>query len=572
MTLGGNTQSSMVGMTDSIYSSVPEKHFADIDRLYYSGRMVKKEYWKVMVDITFKIIAVINDEVNAILAEDNGTKFLKMAFEESLFPVAFLAKKKYYGIAHISIANFAPKSLFIRGLEVKKRGVSDFLKKCCMDIMWDSVSLNNVRTLMELVESKIDNIYKTDWDFKDFIMTDVFKPNKQNVKVHTFAKRMLAEGIKVKPHERFKYVIVKKNPFKYDYRGRKKVLMIGEKMEYDTRAKEQGMEIDLDYYMKGSINGQLARLITYADIFHTEPKSEDLDDLKTAEDKTYQNACKYIENYCDTYYTTYESKGKIYQKIFKMANEAIMNKARACCGQETVDILNSSYDIENLEAWLETKAEKHALKKAQGYGIKYVKSATDVLEDGEKCAKIKELQDIYFADKKNNILRVRERAFKERRALLQRQVRDNIGNLTRVLQFQTKIVDSVSGEIKRSLNIDAMYNGAGDNVPLFDDLAEIRDLDMDAMGETLDKRAGTEFSKLIDNTEMLESLNKLRYIYLNMISNYGFIHKSRSIVDYLRVCRNSSIGYTGKPKTFNKKTFIQSSVDDLVMDSRGSGL
>ena len=144
-----------------------------------------------------------------------------MAFEESLFPVAFLAKKKYYGIPHISIPNFNPKELFIRGLEVKKRGVSELLKKVCMEIMWNSVKLTNIYTLMDLVLNMINYIYNTKWDFNDFIMTDMFKPTKQNVKIQTFAKRMFAAGIKVKPYERFNYVIIKTNPYNYDNRGRK---------------------------------------------------------------------------------------------------------------------------------------------------------------------------------------------------------------------------------------------------------------------------------------------------------------------------------------------------------------
>ena len=74
-----------------------------------------------------------------------------MAYEESLMPVAFLAKKKYYGIPHERIPNFSPKELFIRGLEVKKRGVSELLRKVCLDIMWESMSPKCIQSLLELV-------------------------------------------------------------------------------------------------------------------------------------------------------------------------------------------------------------------------------------------------------------------------------------------------------------------------------------------------------------------------------------------------------------------------------------
>jgi hypothetical protein len=89
--------------TDSIYSAMPEKHFQEIDRIYYTGGMAKVDYWSEQVNITFREIAIINKEVNEMLIEDNGTKFLKMAFEESIYPVAFLAKKEVlWNSTHIS--------------------------------------------------------------------------------------------------------------------------------------------------------------------------------------------------------------------------------------------------------------------------------------------------------------------------------------------------------------------------------------------------------------------------------------------------------------------------------------
>ena len=552
----------VVHNTDSIYSAMPEKHFQEIDKIYYTGGMSKVDYWSEQVNITFREIDIINKAVNEMLIEDNGTKFLKMAFEESIYPVAFLAKKKYYGIPHISVPNFQPKNLFIRGLEVKKRGVSDFLRKVCMNIMWDSVSQANLYTLMELVKQKIDYIYETDWDFTDFIMTDVFKPNKKNVKVHTFVQRMLDEGLKVKPHERFRYVITKKNPYKYDSRGRKKDLSIGEKMEFADRAKEQKMSIDMDYYMKGSINGQLSRLITYADTFHVEPASDSVDDLKTSEDKTYHNACKYIDNYCKKYYTNYASKGKIYQKIFRIANSIVIDKVKEHCGKETVSILNSSYDIENLEGWLEKKAEKEAMKSTKGYGKIHVTNIVGNMENDEKAKKIKELQGIYFARKSTNLSRMREKAFKERQTLLQRQVRDNLGKLVSVLNYHTKMVGTVQNRIKNALNINNMFNESDSKVPDFVDLPDADAINM----ELLEHTAGQEMDQLINNSGLLESLNKLRYIYINMICNYNFIQKTRLIVDYLMQCRNKTIGFKQKPKDFKVNKYIKDNVDDIMLE------
>ena len=546
--------------TDSIYSAMPEKHFLEIDKKYYTGKLDKEEYWKTMVNITFTLIEKLNNDVNIMLRNDNGTEFLKMAFEESLFPVAFLAKKKYYGIPHISIPNFHPKNLFIRGLEVKKRGVSDVLKKVCLNIMWNSISLTNIHSLMDLVNNKIDEIYTIKWEFNDFIMTDVFRPNKQNVKIHTFAKRMLDIGKKLEPHNRFKYVIVKKNPFKYDNRGRKKELMIGEKMEFAEYAEEQNMSIDLDYYMKGSINGQLARLITYKDIFHTEPESVDLDDLKVAEAKTYNNACKYIENYCGKYYTTYNSKGKIYQKVFRISNSMITEKIKTVYSKEVVEILNSNYDTEDFEGWLENKSEKVVEKGIKDYGKNYICSKLTNLNTKDKNAKIKELQNIYFANKNNNLLRNREDAFRDRQRLLRHDVKNNINIIINILNHHQKMVGNISKKIKDVLDIDAMYNNAGDEVPIFENLPNINNIDSSEMN----KIADDEIIKITNNVTLNASINKLKFIYINMISNYDFIHKTRAIATYLKTCRDKTIRTTAAPPSFNYKQRVLDDVQGMI--------
>ncbi len=176
--------------------------------------------------------------------EETGTKFLKMAFEESLFPVLFTAKKKYVGVPHISTPNFdlTKNKLFIRGLELKKRGVSEILKEVCMDILRNIMSVNNIRTVLEVVEDKLTEVYNTDWsnEFESFVMTAVYKPKVKNIQVQTFCERMRVErGLNIPPGERFRYVIVKKAPFTFDIRGRKVNLSIGDLMEPAEEAKQE---------------------------------------------------------------------------------------------------------------------------------------------------------------------------------------------------------------------------------------------------------------------------------------------------------------------------------------------
>jgi DNA polymerase elongation subunit (family B) len=562
----GGVGSLNISNTDSIYSAMAEIHFVETDKLYFTGKQDKETYWSSLVDITFREIKLVNERVNEMLIKDNGTKFLKLAYEEALFPAAFLAKKKYYGIPHISQPNFHPKKLFIRGLEVKKRGVSGMLKKVCMSIMWDSVNLSNIYSLLKLAENKIDTIYSTDWDFSDFIMTDVYKPTKKNIKVQTFVARMVDENVPIKPYERFSYVITKKNPYKYDHRGRKANLSIGEKMELATRAEEKKMVIDLDYYMKGSVNGQLSRLITYCNMFRVEPASADLDDLKIAEDKIYKNACKYVDNYCDKYYTTYNSKGKIYQQIFRMANKVVVENLKQHYGENTIAILNSNYDIDDMEKWLEEKAEKESLKTIKGSGKQHVDKLTKDMEEKEKYKKIGELQEMYFSRKQGSIIKMREKDFRTRQLILQRKLRDNLGKIVSVLNYNTKMICDVSNKIKQALNIDNMYNDEGVEIPEFANITNSNNINQ----SEIDKIAQSGVQTLVENSELEDALQAMRYIYINMMSNYSYIHNTRDIVDYLKQCRNRSIGMSVTPSNFNTRSYIKNNVDSIVMEITNS--
>jgi len=312
----------VVHNTDSLYISCPKQCFANINKKYYTNQIKKEEYCNSLVKKTFKAIDLIKDEVNTVLFKDNGTPYLKMAYEEVLFPVVFLAKKKYYGIPHEGIVNFKPKDLFIRGLEVKKRGVSELLKKVCLNIMWDSVSLDNIFNIRELVEHKISYIFSNKWDIKDFVQTAVWKPEKQNITINTFVDRMKSINGKIpEPYERFKFVVIKKYPYKYDLRGRQLELKKGDKIEYLERAIDENLEIDLMYYFEGELTGQFARLISYDNEFE-----EYLENGKVDDDKTFKNCQKYILQLSDKYNCKFINRGKIFKDIYRSVNKKIKTK------------------------------------------------------------------------------------------------------------------------------------------------------------------------------------------------------------------------------------------------------
>ena len=150
------------GDTDSLYVCPPNSIFKDADRKYAFGETTKEEYWTKMVYLTMDALDTLRNEVNAHLHGDNGTKHLKMAYEEVIFPYALTGKKKYYGIPHVKIPNFRPKELFIRGIEVVKLGQTELAKKIGNRIMWESTSLTNTENLQTIVERILKEAVEND--------------------------------------------------------------------------------------------------------------------------------------------------------------------------------------------------------------------------------------------------------------------------------------------------------------------------------------------------------------------------------------------------------------------------
>ncbi len=59
-----------------------------------------------MVKIIIGIIEKLRNEVNNFLRLKIRSDYLKIAYEEVLFPVVFTGKKKYFGIFHDYMRNY----------------------------------------------------------------------------------------------------------------------------------------------------------------------------------------------------------------------------------------------------------------------------------------------------------------------------------------------------------------------------------------------------------------------------------------------------------------------------------
>ena len=338
----------VVHNTDSLYFTFSDESFIDIHKSYllnnYEVKRYKEDYCTALVDRTFKMVKEMTILVNNFLRQDNGTGYLKMAYEEVLYPVVFLSRKKYYGIEHKKIVNFYPKKIFIRGLEVKKRGVSELLKIICMELMWETMNIFNYKTLRELVMHKIDYLYSREWKMEEFIQTGLWKPNKKNQTLIRYVNRLLSEGRDPPdPYERFNYVIVKiTDPMRlYDFKGRKIDIKKGDKMEYIEYAQKNSLEIDLDYYFEKQISGQFARLISYDDEFHVysdkkcDSEWEEVEvSMEIEDDKTMKVCRKFIKEYATKWNGGYSDLANVYKSVYRYADRLINDKKKSIISKD----------------------------------------------------------------------------------------------------------------------------------------------------------------------------------------------------------------------------------------------
>jgi hypothetical protein len=296
-----------------------------------------------MVNISLRVIARFEKEINNYLEQDNGTKYLKMENEGCTYPCVFLGKKKYFGIKHIIGVNFDNK-LFIKGIEVIKQGKSGIEKKIGTMIMKQVVNIYNDKKMIDIVKDILkDSININNWSFDDFKLISRLKKEKTKPEIATFMNRMkiryqielkqneelIKSGKDPKPlryipldyGEKFSYVLVKNDLF-YDHQGRKINLKKGDIMEYYHIAKEDNLPIDIIYYITHFVIGTCARFISSDDQFM--PKDTNTNRTEDQIDVYSINAAKnllndYIRSLSGLTKEKMAEMGKLYKRIFKEA-------------------------------------------------------------------------------------------------------------------------------------------------------------------------------------------------------------------------------------------------------------
>ena len=283
-------------------------------------RLLKEDLYSRMVIIAQFLAAELEKYVNLKMAEYSGTKRLKMAYEEVLFPACLFGKKKYLGVQNIKpdrrLIGFdwsKREHNFLKGLDFIKRGTAPIMKDIGEELIKEFTDIMETRTIKQIVEQKIKTLSDREWDPNRFIQTAEYKLDKKNVKVHSFVHRMerlfKEQELNIKnaadhglipppslyrvplPGERFEFVIVKKTNLISTY-GRKMTIKVGDKMEFPEVVQVFGYKIDIDHYIKNSIVGLLARFISYDTMF----RNIDIADYNTNNQTNNKNVSEINKN------------------------------------------------------------------------------------------------------------------------------------------------------------------------------------------------------------------------------------------------------------------------------------
>lgn len=356
------------GDTDSLYLVPPAKYFVECDDDYAAGRLTREEFWSAMVRITMRALNTLRDDVNTALARDNGSKYLKMAYEEVLYPVVFTGKKKYFGIPHLNEVNFRPKKLFIKGIDVVKQGQPGIARTIGHRIMWACMGLDNQHTIRHIVDDVIRDavVNGAQWKFDDFIKTAAWKPNKKNVSVQRFIARMRARNaIEIaankhrveaghasnpylyeipEPGERFGFVLVKSDA-SFDLHGRKLNPTVGDRMEFASAAKILGLGVDVANYMVSNVIGLCARFINSGDEFQPPASTHK---TKKEIDKFSQNTAKkileqFIKGLGTLDGSVLRKRGVAYRRAFSHAADLVRSELVGHVGAAAASVLHGEW-------------------------------------------------------------------------------------------------------------------------------------------------------------------------------------------------------------------------------------
>ena len=274
--------------TDSVYVSLKKSYFNDIEIKFVNDEIDAKQLFTEKINITKDKIKLLLNDVNHYLKDIYVYSYIKMAYEEVLYPVFFIAKKMYFGIEHMETINYddIDNYLFMRGCSPIRRTTTELTKNIFVDTIIkklfslqtfsDYHKTNNIDIFQILKNIVYDITLKfnnNEYPLNYFIKNDRYSPGKKNIRINMFVDKLTQrhssltnDDLKRKytppePYERFKYIYVNKVN-KIMFNGViNKNNGLGNIMEYPCYLDDYNAEICYNKYFESDLANDLGRLI-----------------------------------------------------------------------------------------------------------------------------------------------------------------------------------------------------------------------------------------------------------------------------------------------------------------------
>lgn len=278
---------SKYGDTDSVYFTMNDSYYTELDADYAAGKITKLEYWTRLVKDSIGYMADLCKQINEELIDLTKGPYIKLCTEGVKWPVIFTGKKKYIGIEHEdpNDVNFDIdySEYMLKGIEAKKRGNAEILKLLSKDIIMEMMSIDNPKDMPDIdalgiVKKHIARIYNEPWDMEYFTKIARYKRGSANT-ARPFVERMQREydretelmskdstytRLYYVPNNqaKFKYALVIK-PDEYDFNGNVIKHNQDYYWEYPEVIKAHGYKVDLDTFVESNILTPCARFIVH---------------------------------------------------------------------------------------------------------------------------------------------------------------------------------------------------------------------------------------------------------------------------------------------------------------------
>lgn len=459
------------GDTDSLYSMLRHDLFTDLDRQYYGGLISKTEYYTKSVQLTMNKAHEIREAVNREIAKFVGNGTLRMAFEEVLWPAAFLCKKVYFGIKHEKEIGFdvtSAKNLFRRGVSSLKRDTIKMKAKMTDEAMLEIVNINNIREPMDVVLDKLRGVRQRKWEIQDFAKPYRWKssdPNNprsgnQTVKAFIQMRRDLGLPIPIQLGDRFTAAVTNQYPWTYNMRGNQRELKVGERLRFIDEIKSID-EIDMNHSIE-SLCGQYAQFLTYRSEFIVDAVDNTDKALRDAFKATVTKAKSYLIGYDRNIGPRPVNKGPAYKKVFNLVSKQHNNRIARRLNCKQSDIMYRSVmgdDTAELRNRIVDGAKENADKKV----IARIDTAVDMLMEGHEPAYIHTLRMLYNNTAESvykNTVKVHDMQMRELMLELDRK----IAGYKRMFDVRNDIYDRYVGEALDVLGLRDLIPYSADEV------------------------------------------------------------------------------------------------------------